>query len=118
MSKLYPPIIGDKIPGFYKNTGDNKVIISVPFENNRSVSYPSIYSIVLRLKTIQTDTFVYNALPINSDTDLNGRILQSIIEDTKIVHFEIESDKLNVGQFYKIQLAYIEIFDITDPEDR
>lgn len=52
--KLYPPVIGSRIPAFYQDSDDN-LIVTVPFVNNRSVSFSDISDIVLRLKTIQTD---------------------------------------------------------------
>lgn len=120
MDKLYPPIIGDKIPGFQND--NNSIIVSVPFENNRSVGYSSIYSIVLRLKTVQTDSLVLTCLPKSSDVDGTGRIKESIINETKIVHFSLPTDsetleKLNYGQFYKIQLAYISMNGGNPPSD-
>lgn len=103
--KLYPPVIGSRIPAFYQDSDDN-LVITVPFVNNRSVSYENISDIVLRIKTIQTD---WVSLVAYYEGDLkeawNSGLVKYIIPKKKYQK-EMESWRVNVGQFYKIQLAY------------
>ena len=100
MDKLYPPYIEGTIPAFCKNEkGD--IILTVPFTMNKTVSTDSVWGFALRMKTVQSNQLVYT-----TNVKVN---LDSIRE----VGFEINTSdfispyKLNEGQFYKIQIAYI-----------
>lgn len=87
MANLYPPIIEGTIPAFYGTT------LVVPFSMNRAVSKIDIKGFSLKIKTIQTNTFVAN--------------IESISYTTSEAKFNIEKANLVPGQYYKIQLAYI-----------
>ena len=79
----------------------------MPFENNRSVNKESLdpsneykHAMVLRLKTIQTDSLVITVRSYNIDWDNKIAKFNLTISDGDI-------KRLNIGQFYKIQIAYI-----------
>ena len=54
MVKLYPPVIEGTIPAFYGTT------LVVPFSMNRSVGKSDIKGFSLKIKTIQSNTFIAN----------------------------------------------------------
>ena len=89
MGKLYPPVIEGTIPAFYGTT------LVVPFSMNRAVAKSDIKGFYLKIKTIQTNTFIAN--------------VQSKDYDTMQVKFDISEieNKLVAGQYYKLQIAYI-----------
>lgn len=89
--KLYPPIIEGTIPAFYGDT------IKVPFEMNKAVSHLEISGFSLKFKTVQSNRYF-------GDTN-------DVIEENGVLIFKIpESIKqfFNTGEFYKVQLAYID----------
>lgn len=108
--KLYPPVIGSRIPAFYQDDDDN-LVVTVPFVNNRSVSFENIIDIKLRIKTVQTDW-------VNVEYSFNGTEEQlKEAWDSGIIVYKIGKEewqkesqvwRFNVGQFYKIQLAYVD----------
>lgn len=87
MAKLYPPVIEGTIPAFYGTT------LVVPFSMNRSVGKTDIKGFSLKIKTIQSNTFVANVTSTNYTTSE--------------VSFDISNLQLTEGQSYKLQLAYI-----------
>ena len=110
-NKLYPPIIGNRIPAFYQNRTDNSLLITVPFENNRSVAFEEVYTIVLKIKTIQNDLVNVVALPVERSQSAFRQAW-----DNGVIHYRIEESEwqltsdlwyFNVGQHYKVQLAYV-----------
>lgn len=103
LSKLYPPIIGTRIPAFYQDDNDS-LIINVPFEDNRAVSTADYDLIYLRIKTVQNDVVCLTATATHDDIE-NG-----------IAHFVVPKDiyqkgdkwLVNLGQYYQVQLAYLD----------
>ena len=87
MAKLYPPVIEGTIPAFYGTT------LVVPFSMNRAVAKSDIKGFSLKIKTVQTNTFVKNLTSTNYTTSQ--------------VEFDISNAGLVAGQYYKLQLAYI-----------
>ncbi len=87
MAKLYPPVIEGTIPAFYGTT------LVVPFSMNRAVAKSDIKGFSLKIKTVQTNTFVKN--------------LTSTNYTTSEVKFDVTGAGLVAGQYYKLQLAYI-----------
>jgi len=87
MAKLYPPIIENCI--MFKNS------IEVPFQHNMSVYDDGNLGYALRIKTISTNKEIVNVK--------NGFV------SNKKIFFSLESykDKLQYGEYYKIQVAYI-----------
>lgn len=92
---LYPPQIKGTLPAFY---GDS---LTIPFSMNKSVGATEVSGISLKIKNIQSDKYIFTAKAKSMqltgdcyakfDLTLDGRI-----------------NKLNVGQHYKVQLAYID----------
>ena len=99
MEKLNPPLIKGTLPAFYGNR------LEVPFEMNKSVSVQEVKSFSLKIKTIQSNQI------------LNYTVKQDQVvwdQNNSKVIFDISSfislnslNPLNIGQFYKIQIAYI-----------
>ena len=104
-SKMFPPMLDGALPAFYKNYDDNheKVTgasINIPFSLGRAVSVNEIYMISARLSTTST-----NSLVLTLTTD------QYNFTDENMAYFKLDSDeasKLNEGQYYRVQLAFID----------
>lgn len=93
MAKLYPPILEGAIPSFYSN------VLSIPFTMNKAVSMLEINGFNLIIKTVNT-------------SKLLGQFKAELNEWDKaknIVNFTIDEELLNIGQYYKAQLAYIDL---------
>lgn len=114
--KLYPPTIGNRIPAFQQDY-DNNLFITVPFQNNRSVARADISTFALKLKTITNDYRTINGYAYVEE----GESLEEAVTkawNKGVVTFKIESEQyqtedgwyLNIGQYYKIQLAYVATF--------
>lgn len=109
MAKLFPPLIDSKLPAFGVSLdSQERVYIEVPFTMNRAVSEKDFSKMAIIIKTIQTNTIIAEKT--------NG----IFIADKKIVKFDITeeyskvvaSKKITPGQFYKIQIAYIDNNDV------
>lgn len=88
MSKLYPPNIEGTIPAF---SGDSLV---VPFTMNKTVSQNNVRSFSLKIKTVQSNTLIKVATSTRIDFD------------SMEAYFTITG--LKVGQYYKLQMAYVD----------
>lgn len=99
--RLYPPYVEGTIPAFYPEKGASKIILEVPFLLNKAVSREEVTGLALKMKTtsnklvttvVQTDPSQFKITSTNS-----------------YVRFELDpSDLINVGQFYKIQIAFLQ----------
>ena len=101
MAKLFPPIVGDTIPAFYSKDGIVK--ITIPFSMNKAVSNQQVSGFVLKVKTVQSSTYLL--------TLQNKDINTFNMEDSPYVSFFIDLNNFNsfkIGQFYKFQIAYID----------
>lgn len=100
MAKLYPPNIEGIIPAFCKNEGT--VILTVPFSMNRAVGTAEVAGFVLKMKTV-------NGTLLGTKTVKSGDISGASYDITEKmeVYFDVSDFNLNVGQYYKIQLAYL-----------
>ena len=94
--KLYPPIIEGTIPAFC-----NQIIV-VPFTMNKSVSEREVKGFKLKIKTVQSG---YQPFLTETIQMINWNI------DTNEVSFLLPGT-LNIGQFYKIQMAYVDTADV------
>lgn len=94
--KLYPPIIEGTIPAFCNQT------IVVPFTMNKSVSEKEVKGFKLKIKTVQSE---YQPFLTETIQMIDWNI------DTSEVSFLLPGT-LNVGQFYKIQMAYVDTADV------
>lgn len=90
MGKLYPPSIEGTLPASYNGR------LVVPYIMNKSVSYDEISKFQIKINT------VYNNALIGT--------LSTTLYDDNYVYFDFEPElvKVNVGQSYKVQLAYVD----------
>lgn len=88
--RLYPPIIENSLPAFYGTS------LEVPFEMNSTVGKESIEGFILQLRSLTSNALIINNVSTN---------IYDIAKGT--VTFAIPNDKLNVGQYYKLQIAYL-----------
>lgn len=92
MAKLYPPNILGTLPAF------SKYKITIPFSMNRAVSVNEVIGFAIKIKTVNDNSLVYSG---------EEYISYSLGASCKVT-FMIPNDiKLNIGEFYKIQIAYI-----------
>ena len=95
--KLYPPNIEGTIPAFYGTT------LVVPFSMNKAVSKIEVEGMAIKIKTIQSGSYIINGQTVS----LNQKDLESgkiSFDFSK----EVSEKKFNIGQYYKIQIAYIQ----------
>ena len=97
--KLYPPLIEGSISAFHGT------VLTVPFTMNRVVSKNAIDGIAIKIKTIQSGLYIL-------DTKAS---LDDITFDTICTaNFKLDNKNLlKEGQYYKIQIAYINTDGIT-----
>lgn len=97
MAKLYPPYIEEKIPA------QSGTVLKIPFRLNRAVSINQVDCVIARIKTVSTSTWK-GTLP-----DLNeGYTNFTFDSKTQNYYVEIPNETLglNIGQYYKVQLAF------------
>ena len=111
MAKLYPPQIGGTIPAFYEDYLSDGSLkpLTIPFIMNKTVSKSEITGFSLMIKTVANSKYIGTVEIVNTATDkmppwnftkgeayfnipLNGVIWRS----------------LHIGQYYKVQLAYLD----------
>lgn len=104
INRLYPPSIAGTIPSFYTtNTGTS---LEVPFSMNITVSDAEVLGMRLRFKTASTDIVLANLVSSKYREDAGSRA--AIFDlDNELVQ------KLVHGNFYKVQLAYVDKNNIT-----
>lgn len=91
MAKLFPPNIEGTIPAFYRT------VLTVPFSMNKAVTKHEVAGIRIKIKSVQSNTYVATADAESFSFDPNCEA---------IFNFK-NSNPFKVGQYYKIQLAYI-----------
>lgn len=107
-TKLYPPMIEETLPAFYKQ--ENNYIVTVPFSMNKTVSYEVISGFSLILKNVLGGMSILKT----------ANVLTNIYDrETHTAIFTISANDINPenpvyeGQFYKAQIAYISKGDST-----
>ena len=107
MAKLYPPNIEGTIPAFYTE-GTTKIV--VPFSMNKAVGKSEVYGFSLKMKYV--DGNVIDTFQVRKNGSNSGFSSYDIEENFEAI-FDISSLETNktikVGQYYKIQLAYIDV---------
>lgn len=103
LKKLYPPNIEGTLPAF---TG-NKLVI--PYSMNRAVSFSEVKGFNVKIKSINSNSLLYSFSTDNQLDDCTGTFTQ----DTVTFYFPEEGNKFNIGQYYKIQIAYFTADDNT-----
>ena len=64
MAKLFPPILEGTIPAFYSENGIVK--ITIPFSMNRAVSAIQVKGLVLKIKTVQSSSYLLDIEQTNA----------------------------------------------------
>ena len=100
MAKLFPPYIEGTIPAFYKND-DGTATITVPFTMNRGVSSSQVKGFAVKIKTVQSSTYLHTETQ-NISYDLKQSNQVRAVFPSSVVN------KLRLGQYYKLQMAYID----------
>lgn len=95
MAKLAAPIIQETLPAFFKTQGV-ETALSIPFTMNSSVSLSQVSNFIIKLKTVSGKNYFLTQEAFAFD-------LQNMV-----ISFRIPNDKINEGQYYKIQIAYID----------
>lgn len=100
MAKLYPPVIENIIPACYEENGMIKFII--PFSMNRAISPTQVGGFELKIKTVQSGKYLET---LRTGNDANYKITEN---ESYVIFYLKDTDKrFKVGQFYKVQLAYL-----------
>lgn len=94
MAKLYPPVIEGTIPAF------SGTELTVPFSMSRMVSLGDIAGFSLKIKTVQNNLFI-GSLGME-------RVISYSLKNSMYVNFDITNLNLLRGQFYKVQLAFVD----------
>ena len=97
MAKLYPPILEGTIPAF---TGTTLV---VPFSMNKAVGNSEVKAFRLNVKRVNSNEIIYTA--VTSQFDITNNYTATFIIE--------KQDLFKCGQFYRIQLAYVDNKNIT-----
>lgn len=93
MAKLYPPYIDGSLPAAYLDSEGWHLTIT--YAMNRAVALAQTQGIRLLIKTISSETVYEENIPNSSIVDLSFKVV-------------LQQSLLNVGQYYKVQLAYID----------
>ena len=109
MAKLLPPLVESSIPAFYAE--ENAVSITIPFTMNQAVSPSAVKGFSIKIKTVQSSTYLYS-VTVTDPNDFN------LINEASEIRLNIAGvteqekqflSKIKAGQFYKFQIAYIDI---------
>lgn len=118
MAKLYPPYIEGSLPAFcLDNEGTG--VMPVPFAYNKAVSISEVKSVIGKFKTVQNDVLlgsVKGEIVTNSNGDsyanftVKNKKISEVKQDEEGKDVLVSYDELtlNIGQYYKIQLAFID----------
>lgn len=99
MAKLYPPRIEGTLPAFYGTT------LVVPFSMNRAVGASEVKNLVLKMKKVNT-----NEVILTKTADYFSVMGNS--SATFLFTAEEIANILRIGQFYRVQLAFVDQADI------
>ena len=104
-TKLYPPTISGSLPAFYNDGGTAR--IAVPFSMNKAVNSSEIKGLSLKIKTVQSNTFICDLQTIgNVQTMIANKV--AIFDWVNINDNSSNMKKVTIGQFLKVQMAYID----------
>lgn len=99
MSKLYPPQIEETIAAFYAI--NNTASLTIPFVMNQAVGKSEVKGIAVKIKSILNNEVLFTGTTDVIDYDNN-------IITTELANYK---DYLKIGQYYKVQIAYINLND-------
>lgn len=102
--KLYPPIIPETLSAFYKGNFNNGTVtrIAVPFSMNKAVNTSEIWGFALKIKTIQSNKVLFN-----DQAEIKIQHFSGDTEYFSLLDKFFTDNNIKIGQFLKIQLAYI-----------
>lgn len=101
-TKLYPPYIEGTIPAFCTSGATAKIV--VPFSMNRAVGENEIAGFVIKIKTVSSGILLGTIKQMDfSEIDLKGDMTVNFLVPEEL------RKKFMVGQYYKIQMAYIDM---------
>lgn len=106
MTQLYPPTIAGTLPSFYKTKVNGTATIAVPFSMNKTTKISDVSGFSLRIKTTNTDILYGIVTSKVWSQDVAAPVASFIIDDAIL-------NRLTVGSFYKVQLAYIDKYGVT-----
>lgn len=92
-TRLYPPNLENTIPAFYGTS------IEVPFSMNSTVSRDQIEGFMLQIKSLTSNSALINNIISNNFNIEKQKV--------KFVLLQEQVNKLSVGQYYKLQIAYL-----------
>lgn len=100
--KMFPPIISGTIPAFYSENG--AAIMTVPFSLSRAVNPRAIGGLIIKIKTVQSNTLL-RELQIN-----NSGLVENMINSglAKFEWNEINDSSVEIGQYLKVQMAFMD----------
>lgn len=107
-TRLYPPAIAGTLPAFCGTD-----TLSVPFSMNRAVSATEVLGFSLKIKTVSgewkgTLKHMYEGDLAREDKRIEWA--RGVVDSGKVTFSLAEEDiTFNVGQYYKVQLAYIHL---------
>ena len=103
MTKLYPPYIENTLPAFDKDS----MIISVPFQINRAVNHNDFKQLAIIIKTVSSGAIkVENLFSCGVEYDYDSSYYTARFDISNI-----QEDFPQVGQFYKVQIAFVRAAD-------
>lgn len=110
--KLSPPVLEGVIPAFYSDK--NGIVFTIPFFMNRKVGSASVSGFSIKVKAAHSSQELFTQEIIKADA--NDNTIKSFLENKELVvqiNNKTEEGKrkinaLKTGQFYKIQIAYID----------
>lgn len=98
MAKLNPPILEGIIPAMVKPNGASQpTSLKIPYVMNRSVGFTDVEAMMVKIKTI-------GGIDLEEITVTNDGTDHFTTDEVYIAN--LNTQKLNVQQYYKIQLAY------------
>lgn len=92
-TRLYPPNLENTIPAFYGTS------IEVPFSMNSTVSRDQIEGFVLQIKSLTSNSALIDNI-ISNNFNIEKQKVKFVLPQEQV-------NKLNVGQYYKLQIAYL-----------
>lgn len=92
-TRLYPPNLENTIPAFYGTS------IEVPFSMNSTVSRDQIEGFMLQVKSLTSNSALINNI-ISNNFNIEKQKVKFVLPQEQV-------NKLNVGQYYKLQIAYL-----------
>lgn len=112
--QLYPPIIPNVLTAMY-NEDTRGIAIAIPFSLNRAVSASQIYNFNIKIKTVFDNKTIYTGdILTNIDyTQGQSKAVAEMIAAGVISGHIKSAPALVVGQYYKIQVAFINFSDAT-----